>query len=109
MGYDLVDDYFDYIVPSFMDLYNIDLLDKKQDPPYPKFLLLLGGLHDTSLNKIIELRLEDNKDLISKFNINQKREWDRWQNKKYEKDDFEEDKWDEAMYKEAYGFVDKIL
>ena len=54
MGYDLVDDYFDYIVPSFMDLYNIDLLDKKQDPPYPKFLLLLGGLHDTSLNKIIE-------------------------------------------------------
>ena len=109
MGYDLVDDYFDYIVPSFMDLYNIDLLDKKQDPPYPQFLLLLGGLHDTSLNKIIELRLEDNKDLISKFNINQKREWDRWQNKKYEKDDFEEDKWDEAMYKEAYGFVDKIL
>lgn len=62
---------------------NKDLYDDKMD--WIEFTILLNGLTaDTPLGRIIQIRSEDNQDIIDNFSKAEKEIYDAWQHKQME-------------------------
>lgn len=76
--YDIVDD-FGLIVSSFQSQYGIRLSRDLSDMPWSEFCDLLAGLgHDTALGRIVEIRAENNKDILAHFTPEQYRIRSEW-------------------------------
>lgn len=102
----MIDDYYDYIVPTFLEVYGIDLID--DDIPFPKFLVYLSGLTRGALIKIIELRTETNKEILKNYSKSQKKMWEEWQERKYEEKEENKKKYTYEDYARAYGRFSRI-
>lgn len=62
---------------------NKDLYDEKMD--WTEFSILLNGLTDeTPLGKIIQIRSEDNQEIIDHYSKAEKEIYDKWQHRQME-------------------------
>lgn len=86
--YDLTDPYdFDLIEASFQQQYGIDIVQYpgQEDMTWRKFKLLLSGLlPDTPLGKVVEIRAENDPDVLKGYTMSQHGIRNKWRRKMQE-------------------------
>lgn len=96
--YDLYDDW-NLIEASFAKQYGIRIR-QHTDMPWLEFYNLISGLMpDTPLGQVVEIRMETDKKIISKFNSSQRKIHLDWKNRIIEEHvaNLDEDKYNEQM------------
>ncbi|MFR2229631.1 MAG: Gp15 family bacteriophage protein [Ruminococcus sp.] len=77
-------DDFDTIISSFRSEYGVSIRsDEFKTMPWSEFVSLLSGLGpNTSLARLVEIRLEDDKDILKNFTPSQHRIRNQWRYRK---------------------------